>query len=298
MKRNYIFKLVQIFIIILSAMLIYVQINVNTFTDSIIITLKNWLYNVVPPIFIFYIIASLVIKFKILSLISFIYNPLNILFQFDSKKSIELFFISILIGNPGFSSILTINYKNNNISYFDYKRLLNFCSFQTPLYIISLFPYNKTIGFVIILANILASIILLIFSKQKNHHIINDDLTFDNSISFSEIFYNSFIVLLNIASIMIFFNCIIFSLDYFNIPKILFIYLELTNGISIINEISLLNIIKIILITSILSFNCFSIHMQIFTYTINISYFTFLINRIIITTLTITITIFILLGIL
>lgn len=266
-------------LIILLLLIIYTGIVDYSFYNMILDILKIWLHNVMPPILVFYITFSFLIKSDFLKYIVLIFSPLNKILKFESTYSFGLYILGVFIGNPGFSLILSDQYKKHNISYYDYSRLLKCCSFQTPLFIFSIF-LNLKISLIIYFSNIISSIIIAILTKKKGQFIFKNSIC-TIKLSFSEIFNNAISIVFSIACIMVFFSTIIYSLKMLNISVYFFIPLELNNGIIILKKSPLPDMIKIIGISGLLSFNSFSVHMQIYCNVYNYKYSSFLFYRII-----------------
>ncbi len=277
-------KITHIIFILISLLILYLAIiNNDIFINTFIDTLNLWLYKVMPPIFTFYILISLLLHFNILQKILILFKPLNIILKFNSYKSLYLYLIGIFIGNPSSANIISEAYKNNEITYKDYNSLITNCSFITPLFIFSIFQNNLLISSIIFFTHIISNLIVTSIYNYKTTTNNNIQLVNNMNIStnISNIFSNATLIVLNIASIMVFSNLIISSLKLLNFPLLLLLPLELSTGI--FNALQLFDntSIQIIIISILLSFNGFCIHLQISSQVINFKYKSFVLIRLI-----------------
>lgn len=251
-----------------------ILINPEAFFLNIITTLKLWLYKVYPSIFTFYTISALLLNTNILN--KFIYYTRYIFkrLRFEDQKSLNIFILSIFIGNPSTSGLLVEQIDNNELSISSANNLLKYSSFQNPLFIIAfLFPYSIKYALFIIFVHIISNIIISIYQNKKNDYtkINNIDLKFSlkqilNSIN------NVVYLLLLISSIMVFSSIIIFSLttiiNFLNLNNIyislLLSQLEITQGMNYILNLKLDKLIIYILVCFTVAFNGLSIHLQVY----------------------------------
>ena len=282
--RNSFISIIKLLITAQCFVLIYYcLINNNLFIDTFITTLKLWLYKVVPPIFTFYIIVSILVKLNILDKILIIFRPLKIILKFDTNNAFNLFLTSIFLGNPGSANLIYNEYINDTITKRDYIKLVNCCGFITPLFIFTLFSENLYYSFIIYISHLLTYFIsCALYNKNLNYG--NKKINHDNLQTLSSIisvFYNVCEICLTIASIMVIANLIVSSLSLFNINKLLLIPLELTSGIlKIITEYKN-SFFALITISMLITFNGFCIHLQIFSQIKGIKYQYFFIIKII-----------------
>ena len=275
---NFLILIVSIILLLV----LFVSIYTNNISLLIISTLKTWLYKVMPPIFIFYIISSILLKLNFFDYFFIIFKPLNKLLKFSNAYALNLYLSNFIIGNPSISSLAYDDYQNNNISKSDYNKIINSSFSANPLFIISLIN-NIQYSIIILSSIIISSIIICTFTNHNKIDNININKKITNT-NISIVFYKSIEIVLVIASIMIFFNLIINTLNYFQIPNYFCIPLELCNSLIIVVDLNLVYILKIPLMCSLIVFNCFSIHIQIFSQ-IKYNYAHFLLSRIIASTL-------------
>lgn len=279
-KLNFIFNIIIIF---LSLLIISLSIlNNDIFINTFISTLNLWLYKVMPSIFTFYIIISVLIRFNILQKIFIIFRPLNKILKFESLNAFNLYITSIFIGNPGASNLIQKAFNSNEITYLDYKSLINNASFISPLFIFSIFPNNIFYSTILFFMQIISSLIITCLYNKNNK--VTSNINFkntSNSNSIFIIFNNAINISLNVAAIMIFSNLIISSLKQLYIPDIFLLPLELSTGIFKTIDLYEISYISLIIISILLSFNGFCIHLQISSQIENFKYKSFVLTRII-----------------
>ncbi len=242
-----------LFIVILSI------IDKETVFEIIIDTLSLWLHKVFPPIFIFYIISSLLISTRTINIIFFILKPLRKLLRFETDNAFKLFFLSVLIGNPSSSSFIISYLENGLITNNDAKVLNCSASFITPLFIFSLVELK--IAIIIYLSHILANFIICIFLTRNNT--IKKDPNKPTLINFFTYIDKLPKILLTIAIMMVICNIIIYSLTKFSLNPLYFSFIELSTGSFMLLKIK--SSIKYYLLTILISFNGLCIHLQVYS---------------------------------
>lgn len=265
-------------LIFLSIMFLELFSHSNIVKGSILNSSKLWFYNLVPSILPIYLFVDISLNYNFFSYINKLLHPmLNKLFNL--KKNISyIFILSILSGFPSNSKYLKNALDNNLINIKEANRLLIFTHFSNPLFIIESigvnFLNNKKIGIIILISHYLGNIILGLLSRNNNNYdnILNNieyrKKNFINSLSDS--ITNTFSILILLYGIITFFM-IITSLISVNINinplinSIICGLLEITNGINLISKLSINILYKGIIITFLLSFGGFCIHMQVFS---------------------------------
>ena len=291
MKKKYTSLLIcTITLLFLTQFFIYTKEITNAFFDGTILFVKNLL----PNIFLFFIISDILNNYNIINYLSPLGNVFSKLFKV-SKEGTYVFFMSMLSGFPGNSKFIKELLDNNRISEQDANKLLTFTHFSNPLFIISTiginFLNNKKIGFIILICHFITNIILgLLFRniyKSENKTLLKKEsisLPFipllKNSIS------NTFNSLMVIYGIIIFFFILTtilnlnLNLDYFH-QTLLNGFIEMTNGLNMIKNLNFSIDIKASLMAFFISFGGLSIHMQVMSMLSNykINYFVYLIAR-------------------
>ena len=261
---------------IISILLIFLEIFLITYSKEItkefILTIKIFIYNLMPVLFFQLTITELLKNIDIDRIIpKSIENIFNI-----TKKEAFIILLSMLSGYP--NNIKLLKEKDNEY--------LNYASnYVNPIFILTvvskIYIKNIKIGIIILISHILSNIILLYILRNKynkkdykNSNNLNLSYTLNNTVTTLKI------ILTNLLFISIFITLLKIILPFNNIIKSLLIGLtEFSRGIY---EISLLNIsiyLKGLLITIIITFQSISIHFQIISINSKIKYIKFLLYR-------------------
>lgn len=261
-----------LFNLIIFYLIFKVFFNNTLFYNSIILSLKMFIYKVFPFLFIMMILNKMLISFN------FPYY-LNKIFK---KKEIYIMIMSMLSGSPINAIILNDYLKNNQINEKSASITLMFTTFNNPLFLYNYFLSNFTKKDTFILMSIIYISNIIIYLIFKNKIVIDNNRNkFINYNKKNELFnniYNSLESLIKIMGIIIFFK-VITDLLFINesyFTSLLKGLIELTTGLNSLNNFSYSLLKKIIALT-IISFASLSIHMQISiilsSYKINYKYF-------------------------
>lgn len=261
---------------IISILLIFLEIFLITYSKEItkefILTIKIFIYNLMPVLFFQLTITELLKNIDIDRIIpKSIENIFNI-----TKKEAFIILLSMLSGYP--NNIKLLKEKDNEY--------LNYASnYVNPIFILTvvskIYIKNIKIGIIILISHILSNIILLYILRNKYN---KEDYKNSNNLNLSYTLNNTVttlkIILTNLLFISIFITLLKIILPFNNIIKSLLIGLtEFSRGIY---EVSLLNIsiyLKGLLITIIITFQSISIHFQIISINSKIKYIKFLLYR-------------------
>lgn len=261
-----------LFNLIIFYLIFKVFFNNALFYNSIILSLKMFIYKVFPFLFIMMILNKMLISFN------FPYY-LNKIFK---KKEIYIMIMSMLSGSPINAIILNDYLKNKQINEKSASITLMFTTFNNPLFLYNYFLSNFTKKDTFVLMSIIYISNIIIYLIFKNKIVI--DTNRNNFINYNkknELFnniYNSLESLIKIMGIIIFFK-VITDLLFINesyFTSLLKGLIELTTGLNSLNNFPYSLLKKIIALT-IISFASLSIHMQISiilsSYKINYKYF-------------------------
>lgn len=282
------FIILLTFFIFLTFYIIFID-NI-TFYNSLLDTLNIWLYKVLPSLFVFNILSSILINFKIIDFFYFLFTPLKKILKFETDEAFNIFITSIFNGNP--STILLINQRldNNLITIKDANCLLKCASFLNPLFIYSFF--SKKIALILIFSHILSNFIYATYINRNNKIISKNresDLLFNIDLFFKSI-EKVISVLLLIASLMLVTTIIKYTFNYLlslininkSFYKIILSFIEISSGLSDLSSINIPVIYLIILSSFLTSFNGLCIHLQIKLFlSKNLSYTSFFYSRIV-----------------
>lgn len=258
--KKYLFNtLILVYII---SILYHSLVNTSIFFDSLFSTLDIWLYKIFPSIFIFYLTSALLLSTSLLKYLFFILKPLQKIIKFETINAFYLFIISILVGNPTSSNYLIKYLDENKITKKDALLLSQCASFITPLFIFSIFN-NQLLSIIIYLSHIISNIIIAIMITRNNNYIKKESNTFSYRINFLSSLTSLPRIIFIIAIMMIFCNTISFCLSSINTPYYITFVIELGNGIYLLKDQS--NSLSMLLIVFLISFNGFSIHLQVYS---------------------------------
>lgn len=265
-----------IIFIIFILLTIFAFINATkALVDDIVNTLYLWLYYVYPSIFIFYIVANCLLHFNIIKYLSVIFRPF---IKFESKKSYDILFISVFVGNPTTAALISQELNSKNISLNDSYKLLKGAAFFNPLFIISMITISRinniTYAYLIIVSIFITNIIYLInlkTAKTKFSFNNNDLINFSPEIIVTSI-SNVMSILINVAGIMVFCSIFKFSLSYIfemngfnNIYSVILLStIEVTAGIDMLIKLNLDLPLTLSIITSLLIFQGISVNFQVY----------------------------------
>ena len=260
-----------LFNLIIFYLIFKVFFNNTLFYNSIILSLKMFIYKVFPFLFIMMILNKMLISFN------FPYY-LNKIFK---KKEIYIMIMSMLSGSPINAIILNDYLKNKQINEKSASITLMFTTFNNPLFLYNYFLSNFTKKDTFILMSIIYISNIIIYLIFKNKIVIDTNNKFINYNIKNELFnniYNSLESLIKIMGKIIFFK-VITDLLFINesyFTSLLKGLIELTTGLNSLNNFPYSLLKKIIALT-IISFASLSIHMQISiildNYKINYKYF-------------------------
>lgn len=254
MKKTY----KTIFILVnLSILLILYLINSEYIIKCFLDYSKLFYTKLFPVSFIFFILSTLLIEYKVLDII-----PINI-------NSIYIYLLSFISGFPSGSKYIKELLDNNYISKEEASNLILFSHFPNPLFILGSVNsiIDKSICFKLLISILLSNFIILLFTKKynKKHSNINCPNNFSNILKTS--IHKSIKTIILIYGTSIFFYLISSIITkYISCNPYLYILIsgifDLTKGVfstTIINNI----IIKSIFILVFISFGSISIHIQV-----------------------------------
>lgn len=217
--------------------LINIFMNYQNLIFCIYDSLFIWFYNIYPSIFLFYNISNYLIYNSLFNKIS---NIFSLLIKLDSKKAYCLLCINIFLGNPGTTNLIYESYSNNEISEKDFMILNDICFFMNPLFI--LYYIDIKYYLIYLLSSFIYIKIYSFFIKRKKYnndyvYVCNEKYSYKIfSKSLNDVIY----ILLNIASLITFFNIlrntIIYFLSFFNLDiKLILSFLEIASGLKILS---------------------------------------------------------------
>lgn len=279
-------KLFFFFMLIIT--LIYALLNPASVNTIVIETLTLWFFIVLPSILPMYLIAHFLMRIPLFTKI--FYPLLKPLFHFENETACAIYLVSILSGNPTSTSLIITANQNKLISLSEANRLLKFCPFISPLFIMAFSnKLHPNLAPLFLGSQVLASFIIANSLPQKNkYHSLNDQSLSIETIS--NILSKAPFVLLNIGVTMVMVNIIkqpllllinLLNPKTFILPYVLSL-LEISTGLNDLLKSNLPLTTSILLFSSLLSLSGLAIHLQVITNIgrSQVSYKSFLLYRI------------------
>ena len=236
-----------------------ITLNIKAINQGVITTIILWYHNILPTIPVSYFLGNLLYFYNKIPLI--LYPILSKVFSFENKNSFLLFIISIIVGNPTSTYLITSTFEENLISSHEANRLLKFSSFISLFFI--LFVLEKAISIPLLLGQLLSSFLI----NRLNKPIKTNNNTVSTNISLTTLINKLPVILLNILSTMILTTVLtipiklIFSDSLFFIPTFISFF-EITSGINTLTSLYT-NILLVFFSSLLISFQGVSITLQV-----------------------------------
>lgn len=247
--------------------------------ESVSFSISIWKDNLFPTLFPFFVVSNLLMQYGFVDIIGNILEfPMQRLFHLPKECGFVLA-ASLFSGFPSGAKYTKDLVVENKITNQEGQRLLTFTHFSNPLFILGMIGnillHNQIASYFILIAHIGSGLLVgYIFNhtypippSQK----IKKKRTVPTK-SFGELLTNSIFdslhtmfLLLGIVTIFLIINSLLNQIfDFPPILKALFSgMLEMTQGVKITSNLILPEIIKVVIITAIISFGGFSVHMQV-----------------------------------
>lgn len=315
-----ILKNLFLIIFIVSAFILMIT-NTSDLIGAVNKGINLWATRVFPILFPFYIIGVLFLKYGVAHFIGDLLSPITKLLFKTKNITGFVFVIALMSGNPQSAVLVSELYNRKELTQKESEHLLKFCVFINPLFCLGTigFSYfnNITIGYVILLAHILANVILGVLLRFNIKNPRPEDLsirtsynkminartkeplgevltkTIQNGLNIMflvcgfMIFFNIVIVLLIKSNIISFSYQILSNLNIINVEYDIFYafvigIFELVNFIDTITKTNLDLRMMVTFITVFVSFGGLSIHAQLQSVLgkVRINYLTFVTYRI------------------
>jgi len=272
-KKYFNFTICFIILLFLYEIFDHTNLIIQTIYDSTTL----WYFNIVPSILPIYIIIDLLLNYKGIDYLSYIFgNFMEKVFKLKRETSF-IFLLSLISGFPSNSKYIKTLLDDKVINTNEANKLLLFTHFSNPLFIIESignnFLQSRKIGIIILIVHYLTNFIIGFFGRNyyvnlenTKNNIKKQEVSFISCLTNS--IYNTVKILFLLYGIITFFM-IITSIIKVNIPinnilnNILCGLLEMTQGIKFVSNLNIPINIKASIITFFISFGGFSIHMQV-----------------------------------
>lgn len=289
--RNLLISFITIFF------LIEFLTNSTSLINVFFATIKLCFYNLLPNIFIFFLITDILNNYNFPYYLSKILGSLFKKIYHLPKSCTYIIIMSLSSGFPGNAKLIKDSLDNNSITNYDATRLLTMTHFANPLFIIYTvgitFLHNEKTGVIILICHFLTNFIVgFLFRNIYQYEKKEDNINLIESLPFITLLKTSFLktakLLINIFGIIIFFAIVTTTISkYLNLNPIsntlLSGILEITSGLKLLGALNLSKIKAAMIATFFVSFGGFSIHMQEISilnkYKIN--YYIYLVSRLI-----------------
>ena len=288
-QKNLLISLITIFF------LIEFLTNSSTLIKVFFDTVNLCFYNLLPNIFIFFVVTDILNNYDLPFYISKLLGNLFEKIYHLPKESSYIVFMSLSSGFPGNSKLIKNSLDNNTINSYDATRLLTMTHFANPLFVIytvgNSFFHSSRIGLIILISHFVSNFIVglffrNIFKYEKKDIVLKKKITLPFLSLLKISFLNTTKILIDVFGIIIFFAIITTTigkyLDLNPLSNTIFNGLiEITSGLKILSTLSISKIKAAILATFFISFGGISIHMQTMSILnkYDINYYIYLISR-------------------
>ncbi|MBP3841103.1 MAG: hypothetical protein IK997_03130 [Bacilli bacterium] len=264
-KKVALFTLLVFFILII--------INPKLVVFSVKETVVLFFNNLFAPIFIFYTLTDLLINYDFLKVLKITFFKKLSSFLHVNTNSLFILIFSMITGFPSGSKYICDFYNKKLISYDEATYLLMFTHFSNPLFILGTIGnlFGKSFSIKILISTFLSNIIISIIFRPKNSSYNSNNKIVLTKLSFTECLTNSFKKTYQIIMIVLSNSIVFTTLGYLINRNIhnkvlqLFIFgiLDLTKGITLLNNYSFSLLFKGIVICTFISFGSININVQV-----------------------------------
>lgn len=250
--------------------------------ESVSFSISIWKDNLFPTLFPFFVVSNLLMQYGFVDIIGNILEyPMQKFFHLPKDCGFVLA-ASLFSGFPSGAKYTKDLVAENRITKEEGARLLTFTHYSNPLFILGMIGnillHNSPASYLILIAHISSG---LLVGYLWNHFACSSAIRMDKkekrkinfpSKSFGELLtssifdsLNTMFLLLGIVTIFLIINSLCNQI--FNFPPIFKAFfsgmLEMTQGVKLVSSLAIPEIIKIMMITAIISFGGFSVHMQV-----------------------------------
>ena len=287
--KNLLISLVTLFF------LIEFLINSNELITVFFNTINLCINNLLPSIFIFFLITDFLDNYNFPYYLSKILGKTFSKLYKLPKESSYILFLSMTSGIPSNAKLIKQALDNETINTYEASKILTMTHFSNPLFIIYTvginFFHDKKVGFIILLSHFITNFIIGFLFRNIYHFKSNHEFKLKESKHFILLLKDSFInttkILINVFGIIIFFSFITTTLNKYldlnSFSRVLVNGLiEITTGLKYLSELNISIKKAAMLATFFISFGGFSIHFQIISILnkYDINYYIYLISRI------------------
>lgn len=250
--------------------------------ESVSFSISIWKDNLFPTLFPFFVISNLLMQYGLVDIIGTILAyPMEKLFHLPKDCGFVLA-ASLFSGFPSGAKYTKDLVIENKITKEEAARLLTFTHYSNPLFILGMIGtillHNPLISYFILIAHISSGLLVgYLWNHSHSYYPLQKDKRKTKKInlpskSFGELLTASIFdslktmfLLLGIVTIFLIINSLSNQIFQFSpIIKAIFAgILEMTQGVKLASSLMIPEILKVIIITAIISFGGFSVHMQV-----------------------------------
>ena len=267
MKKYYNLLLIVVFVFLE----VFFLVNPKVIISSFNINTNICLYSLLPSMFISCLFSQILINLNIENYLpKLLKKSISKLFNI-SDKDVSIIILSMISGYPNNANLLKDNPNLNNI--------IHYTNFVNPIFLIAtvgcIYLKDIKLSIIILLSHYISNFIFGIILRNNNN--LKDNIVLYKTNSFLNIYYSAIRnTVISVSSR--FANILFFSFE--NYIYLTFYYsLEFSSGIYNITHLISNKFINGLIITIIITFSSFSIHMQIINLNKKIRYFKYLIYR-------------------
>lgn len=266
---------------ILLTLTFFILLNSSNVIESTIMSIGIWKNKIFPTLFPMFVISNLLICYNFpLFMGELLKNVTAKLFSLPGSSSFILI-ISMISGFPSSSKYIRSLLQEGQISVSDANYLIKFTHFSNPLFIIgtigSLLLQNEKLGLIILISHYLGNFIIAMIFKRKNNY-PKETVSLEKAFNYlgsnkslganiSSSIYDAISTLTLLLGIITSFLIINSMLSTINLPPIIkyinSCILEMTGGVIFVSTLNVSYLFRAILMTAIISFGGFSVHMQV-----------------------------------
>lgn len=270
---------------VISLLLFFFAILLFTYstevTESISFSLSLWIHNLIPSLFPFFFLSEFMIAYDFVSIVSNCFKGLMEKFFHLPGSASFPFVMSMISGFPSGAKYVRSMVDTGLLTEEDATHLLTFTHFSNPLFILGfvniLLGEKKRVALIILFCHYSVNLLLgrIMRKRKPRKESINlplPSLTIEPKKPFGTIFKNA--IFHSFETLVLMLGCITFFLMMSTILSeliplsslqnaILSGFLEMTQGIKKITDLSLSTPLQASFITFFLSFGGLSIHMQV-----------------------------------
>lgn len=266
---------------ILLTLTLFILLNSSNVIESTIMSIGIWKDKIFPTLFPMFVISNLLICYNFpLFMGELLKNITSKYFSLPGSSSFILI-ISMISGFPSSSKYIRSLLQEGQISLEDANYLIKFTHFSNPLFIIgtigSLLLQNEKLGLLVLISHYLGNFIIAIIFKRKSNY-PKEKISLERAFNYlgskkslganiSSSIYDAISTLTLLLGIITSFLIINSIISTINLPTIIkyinSCILEMTGGVIFASSLNTSYIFRAILMTAIISFGGFSVHMQV-----------------------------------